>query len=213
MHTYVKTLQRVASRSGPSRILSFDTVHVFKTLQLISKNGHVSRELLCKELQLGEGTIKTLMKHLKIRGLIESSNAGTKMTKKGESFFFELQSTIPRETNLTKCEITLGKYNYAVLVKGMSSAIKSGIEQRDAAIMMGASGATTLLFRNNKFFIPNTDYDAFRNNDQVERQLIDTLRPEEKDIIIIGTDNTSLKRAELAAKKAGLITIMAHEKH
>ena len=32
MHTYVKTLQKVADRYAPSRVLSFDMVHVFKTL-------------------------------------------------------------------------------------------------------------------------------------------------------------------------------------
>jgi len=83
MHTYVKTLQKVADRYAPSRMLSFDMVHVFKTLQLIQENGHVSREKLCEDLGLGEGTIKTLVRHLKMQNLIESTNAGTKMTKKG----------------------------------------------------------------------------------------------------------------------------------
>jgi predicted transcriptional regulator len=58
-------------------MLSYDTVHVFKTLQLIEENGHVSREILCKELELGEGTVKTLMRHLKTQDLIESTKAGT----------------------------------------------------------------------------------------------------------------------------------------
>ena len=88
MHTYVKTLQKVADRYAPSRMLSFDMVHVFKTLQLIQENGHVSREKLCEDLGLGEGTIKTLVRHLKMQNLIESTNAGTKMTKKGRLIFF-----------------------------------------------------------------------------------------------------------------------------
>ena len=61
---YVKTLAKIASRYAPSRILSFDSVHVFIVLQLIEKKGHVSRNLLCKELSLGEGSVKTLVKHL-----------------------------------------------------------------------------------------------------------------------------------------------------
>lgn len=36
-----------------------------------------------------------------------------------------------------KCSIALGKFNYAILLKQLSFAIKSGIEQRDAAIKMG----------------------------------------------------------------------------
>ncbi len=167
MPTYVKTLQNVANRYAPSRVLSFDMVHLFKTLQLIEEHGHVSREVLCEELELGEGTIRTLMKHLKMHNLIESTNAGTNMTRKGNSFFSEILSSIPAETSLSKCSITLGKYNHAVLLKQMSFAVTSGIEQRDAAIKMGASGATTLLFKDSKFVIPRTEYNAPKNEEHL----------------------------------------------
>ena len=213
MHTYVKTLQKVANRYAPSRVLSFDMVHVFKTLQLIQENGHVSRERLCEDLGLGEGTIKTLVRHLKMHNLIESTNAGTKMTKKGNSFFSELLSSIPSEISLSKCAITLGKFNYAVLVKQMSSMIKDGIAQRDAAIRMGASGATTILFRDNKFLIPQTDFDSLKDEHQLSEQMIENLHPQDGDVIIIGSDNYSRMKAEFAAKSAALITIMNHEKH
>ena len=87
MHTYIKTLQNVANytSNGMQSFVSFDMVHVFKTLQLIEVYGHVSREMLCDELELGEGTTRTLMKHLKMQNLIESTNAGTKMNKKGNA--------------------------------------------------------------------------------------------------------------------------------
>ena len=213
MHTYVKTLQKVADRYAPSRVLSFDMVHVFKTLQLIQENGHVSREKLCKDLGLGEGTIKTLVRHLKMQNLIESTNAGTTMTKKGNSFFSGLLSSIPSEISLSKCAITLGKFNYAVLVKQMSSMIKDGIAQRDAAIRMGASGATTLLFKDNKFLIPQTDFDSLKDEHQLSEQMIKNLHPQDGDVIIIGSDNYSRMKAEFAAKSAALRTIMNHEKH
>jgi uncharacterized protein DUF4443/transcription factor-like protein len=213
MHTYVKTLQKVANRYAPSRALSFDIVHVYKTLQLIQERGHVSRDGLCEELELGEGTVKTLLRHLKLQNLIESTNAGTTMTKNGNLFFSELSDSMPREIGLSKCAITLGKYNYAVLVKQMSSAIRSGIEQRDAAIKMGASGATTLLFKENKFLIPRIDYDALKDDHHLSEQLIENLHPQDGDVLIIGSDNRSKKKAEFAAKSAALVTIMSHEKH
>ena len=201
MHTYVKTLQKVADRYAPSRVLSFDMVHVFKTLQLIQENGHVSREKLCEDLGLGEGTIKTLVRHLKMQNLIESTNAGTTMTKKGNSFFSELLSSIPSEISLSKCAITLGKFNYAVLVKQMSSMIKDGIAQRDAAIRMGASGATTLLFKDNKFLIPQTDFDSLKDEHQLSEQMIKNLHPQDGDVIIIGSDNYSRMKAEFAPER------------
>ena len=197
MHTYVKTLQKVANRYAPSRVLSFDMVHVFKTLQLIQENGHVSRETLCEDLGLGEGTIKTLLRHLRMQNLIESTNAGTKMTKKGNSFFSALLSPIPSETSLSKCAITLGKFNYAVLLKQMSSMIKDGIAQRDSTIRMGAFGATTLLFKDNKFLIPQTDFDSLKDERRLSEQMIKNLHPQDGDVIIIGTDNDSKIKAEL----------------
>lgn len=213
MHTYVRTLQKVAMRYAPSRVLSFDMVHVFKTLQLINDKGHVSRENLCKELELGEGTVRTLIRHLKMHGMIESSNAGTKMTKKGSALLSDLLSSLPSETRLSKCKITLGKHNYAILIKDMSYAVKSGIEQRDAAVKIGASGATTLLFKDNRFLIPQTNYDALKGDEELAKQLIQDLQPHEEDVIIIGTDDSSRKRAEFAAKNAALITVLSHEKH
>ncbi|HZA63594.1 MAG TPA: DUF4443 domain-containing protein [Nitrososphaeraceae archaeon] len=188
-------------------------VHVFKALQLMENRGHVSRNLLCQELVLGEGTIKTLLKHLKMHGMIKSTNAGTKMTSKATTIFSELLSYIPEEMNLPKCSIALGKFNYVVLLKQFSFAIKSGLEQRDSAIKMGALGATTMLFKDGKFVMPDTNYDSLKKEPYIYSLLIEKLKPEDRDIIIIGSDDVSEKTAELAAKSAALLTIMNHEKH
>lgn len=83
VHIYVKTLAKIASRYAPSRILSFNLAHLFKALQLMEERGHVSRPLLCKELSLGEGVVRTLLKHLKMKDLIETTNSGTRLTEKG----------------------------------------------------------------------------------------------------------------------------------
>ena len=134
---YVKALAKIASRYAPSRILSFDSVHVFKVLQLIESKGHVSRNILCKELSLGEGSVKTLVKHLKAQGIIESTKAGTTITPIGKRISEQFFSAIPAETILSKCSVALGKFNYAVLLKQYGFALKSGIEQRDARYKNG----------------------------------------------------------------------------
>jgi hypothetical protein len=213
MHKYVKMLENISGRYAPSRVLSFDIVHVFKALQLMENREHVSRDLLCQELGLGEGTIKTLLKHLKMHDMIKSTNAGTKMTSKATTIFSELLSHIPIETNLPKCSIALGKFNYVVLLKQFSFAIKSGIEQRDSAIKMGALGATTMLFKDGKFVMPGSNYESLKKEPYIHRLLIERLKPEENDVIIIGSDDMSERTAELAAKSAALLTIMNHEKH
>jgi predicted transcriptional regulator len=210
---YVKALAKIARRYAPSRILSFDSVHVFKVLQLVESKGHVSRKILCKELSLGEGSVKTLVKHLKAQGIIESTKAGTTITPKGKRMSEQFFSVIPAEMSLSKCSVALGKFNYAVLLKKYGFALKSGIEQRDAAIRMGAIGATSLLFKHNKFVMPSTNYDPLTKEPRTARLLLEKLKPENDDAIVIGSDMEDERRAELAAKNAALTTIMAHERH
>jgi hypothetical protein len=60
-----------------------------------------------------------------MQNLVESFNRGTKMTEKGLSFFSDIRATIPAEMKLSKCSVALGKYNYAVILKNMSSAVNT----------------------------------------------------------------------------------------
>ena len=214
MHTYVKAVKTIASRYAPSRVLSFSEVHVFKALQLMKDNERTSRVLLCQELGLGEGAIKTLIKHLKMNGIIETSNGGTKMTTKGKGICMELTSSIPAETSLPRCSVALGKFNHAVLLKTLGFSIKSGIEQRDAAIRMNAIGATTLLFKDNKLVMPtNPNKDSLKAEPDIRKLLIERLNPAEDDVIIIGSADGGHRTAELAAKNAALMTLVSHESH
>lgn len=211
---HMKTLQKVASRYAPSRVLSFDIVHVFSALQLVDKNRNkASRRILCKELALGEGSVKTMVKHMKMQGLIETSNRGIKMTSKGKTICCELLSSIAGETILPKCSIALGKFNHAVLVKELGFVIKYGIEQRDAAIKIGAIGASTLIFNDNKFVMPagKSNQDPLGKEPEVQRMLLEKLRPKQGDVIIIGSTNNNEKMAELAAKNAALLTLCSYD--
>jgi biotin operon repressor len=179
MHTYVKALTQIASRYAPSRMLSFELVHIFKVFQLLNKKEHVSRALLCKELALGEGSVRTLIKHLKMQGLIHSTTHGTILTEKGKLLSAVLVQSIPAETDMPQCSIALGKFNYAVLLKQAGFAIKSGIEQRDTAINVGFLDAKTPLYKDYKFIMTGTfssfntiDYSAQKDKTNVMEFLI-----------------------------------------
>lgn len=212
MHQVIHLLSKVAQRHAPSRMLSFDLVHVFKTMQMMSQNKKISRTVMMQELELGEGSIKTLVKHLKMHDLVENSNAGMWLTNKGDSLYSKLHAIIPRETDIAKCSIALGKFNHAVLLKNMAYNIKSGIEQRDAAIKAGAVGATTLICKNERLVLPGTGEDLMRNDQKIHLLIMEKLAPEQNDVIIIGSSQNK-KIAEMAAKSAALYTIEDHEKH
>ena len=214
MHTFVEAVTRIATRYAPSRVLSFSEVHVFKTLQLMKDHRRVSRVLLCKELGLGEGAVKTLVKHMKTDDLIATTNGGTRLTSRGKAISNALASSIPAETSLPKCSVALGKFNHAVLLKNLSYAIKSGIEQRDAAIKMNAIGATTLLYKDKKLVMPtNMNQNSLKKEPEIRKHLIEKLKPEQEDVIIIGSSDNDSRTAEMAAKNAALSTLVSHESH
>jgi len=65
-------------------VQTFDIPYIFKTLQLLSKEKFVSRATFGKEIHLGEGTVKTLISHLKEAKIIEITKSGSFLTDKGE---------------------------------------------------------------------------------------------------------------------------------
>jgi len=213
VHLLVKTLENISSRYAPSRILTFNSAHIFKTLQLIEKKGTVSRNLLSSELGLGEGSIKTLIKHLKMEDMIRTTNKGTKMSDKGKSILTKLSLYVGNETDVPECSISIGKFNHAILLKQMKCEISSGIEQRDIAIKNGANGAITLTFENEQFLTVNTNYDSLQNETNIKKLLVDRLNPIDNDIIIICSNDSKYIIAELAAKAAALYTLDNHDKH
>ena len=212
MHNVVKLLAKVAERYYPSRVLSFEPAHIFKALQLIDVNKKASRSLLVGELGLGEGSIKTLVRHLKMNGLVTTSNSGMTLTSKVTALLSKITGATPSEADITESTIAMGRANHAILVKALAEEIGSGIEQRDAAIMIGALGATTLLFHDNRLYTSDKGYDIPINDQKLTLEVIKKLRPENGDVIIIASAENR-KTADLAAKRAALETISHHERH
>lgn len=206
MHHALRLISKVAERNAPSRILSFNQVHVFKTMQMMEKEKKISRSIMMCELDLGEGSVKTLVKHLKVQGLVENSNAGMWLTNKGRTIYAKLQISMPKEITIPKCSISLGKFNHAILLKNMSYNIKSGIEQRDEAIKAGAIGATTLIFKHKRLEIPGTGEDITKSDPKTYSLIMKTLEPEENDVIIIASSQNK-KIAEMAVKSTALYTL------
>jgi hypothetical protein len=184
---------------------------VFKALQLLCLEKFVSRSKFCKELHLGEGAIKTLILHLKDAKMVDTTKSGTYLTVKGkkfsESLFSEsLNKVIKNECKLNKSKITPSKYNHALILKNYSNAIKTGLEQRDYAILYGSSGCMTLLYRNDQFVFPGEDRDCLEDDLNIRAKLYENLNPEEGDVIIISSSDDPFV-AEVSAKNSALWTL------
>lgn len=187
-------------------MLTFSIPHVFKALQLLSKEKFVSRATFGKEIHLGEGAIKTLISHLKEARMIETTKSGSFLTDNGEKFTKQIQKVIPNECKIKKCSVVRGKNNHAIILKNYDFSIKSGLEQRDYAILYGSTGCTTILFKENRFVFPGESKDCFRKDEKTKKHILENLSPEEGDVIIISSANDPFV-AEISAKNSALWTL------
>jgi len=209
MSKALAVLERAAAKLAPGRAPYFMEAHLVKTLMTIETEGPIGRVKLSKTLGLGEGTMRTLIRHFENEGLVETSKAGITLTKSGKNIASSLKSRISEQIDVPRSSLTVGLYNVAVLVKNVAQAVKGGVEQRDAAIKMGASGATTLSYSHGKLRMPMVDEDVFRDSPIIREALVLKFKPLEGDVIIIGSaDDRST--AQLAALAAALETIKRH---
>ena len=199
----LEVIERVTRKIAPGPAPSFNEAHVVKALELIGKYGIVGRIRLSKELGLGEGTTRTLLKHLKNEGVTRSSRSGISFSEEGKKLFSDLRSKLSEGVDVPSSPLTVGSFNIAILVRDSAQAVGSGMEQRDIAIKSGASGATTLVFSGNKLSMPTGEQNVSESMPMLHAELVTKLNPNENDVIIVGSGENR-KLAEIGAKMAAI---------
>jgi DNA-binding Lrp family transcriptional regulator len=179
----IKLLKKMASKTAPGRSPDITQAHLLYTL-LILNNFRISRKQLAIELNLGEGTVRTMLSRLQDEDLIEINRNGVTLSPIGEGFLKSINSLIKCK-KLPSTDLTVDDFNFAVLVRRASYCVHIGVEQRDQAIIHGASGATTLIYHENVWLIPGLDQVVDVN---IQNSLRD-FNPEQGDIAIIGSSN------------------------
>lgn len=173
---------------------------------MIDAEGPVGRIKLSKITGLGEGPVRTLTKHLENKGLIVTSREGIRLAEAGKKLTSDLRLYIGKKTKIPPTTLTVGPRNIAILVKNASHLVKAGVEQRDAAIKIGALGATTLIFNRGKLRMPDAGEDVSPKDSKVNNLLISELQPSDNDVVIIGSANDE-STAEIGALAAILETL------
>lgn len=199
----LEVIERVTRQTAPGPAPSFNEAHVVKALEIIGKCGTVGRIRLSKELGLGEGTTRTLLKHLKNEGVTQSSRSGISFSEEGKKLFSDLRSKLSEGVEVPSSPLTVGAFNIAVLVRDSAQAIGSGMEQRDIAIKSGASGATTMVFSGDKLSMPKCVEDVSESTSSLHDEIVTKLNPNENDVIIVGSGETR-ELAEIGAKMAAI---------
>lgn len=134
---------------------SFSDFHVVRAL-LILWQGRIGRKKLVRALGIGEGSVRTILKKLRMDSLIKSDALGQELTARGKRIADKYLSkfTLPQEFHSSEFQ---GRFKALIIVHDSSQKIGTGIEQRDIAIFAGAKGAIILLYEKGRIRFPTRD--------------------------------------------------------
>lgn len=185
-----------SSDMGPKPL--FDELEIFRTLKLVGENEPVGRKKLARKLDLGEGSMRTILARLKDENYVSSTAQGHVLTEKGRQ---ELEKRSREILEISVEDLTVGDVDVAVLVEDASEKVDTGIEQRDEAIKAGAEGATTLIYRDDRLRLSDSETSV---EEGIESKLLESFHLSEGDLIIIGTANNreDAERGALAAAES-----------
>ena len=193
-------IENIVRQKAPGPSTTFSMFHIFYALELMAAKP-IGRNKLAEKLNVGEGAIRTIISRLKDGGLIVTSKEGCRLTDKGADIWEKIEEIFPKRIEIERTPLTTAEYNYAFLVKNSGHKVKSGIEQRDAAIMGGARRAVVIVSKNGHLMIESVSKSIENDFPEASNKIFKDLKPEENDVIVIaGADNPlKAKRGAFAA--------------
>lgn len=200
----VSALMRLAESGGRGPSPSFTRAHFFLAFLTIGDRRTIGRQALARQAGLGEGAVRTVLKRLRDFGYAEAEASGCSLTKSGRTVHAKLRERLSTTVPLGQTGLTVGDEQAAIRVSGGARRLQSGIEQRDSAIMVGASGATTYAIEGHRFTVPmgSSDCEADFPSPVWER-LKRELSPREGDVIVLCGADDAMK-AGIGALSAAL---------
>ncbi|MFH0816545.1 MAG: DUF4443 domain-containing protein [Methanobacteriota archaeon] len=160
----------------------YATYHLLWALFLVSENARVGRKRLAKLMGMGEGTCRGVLRELDDRGLVSVSKGGISLSRRGNRMMSGLP-VVHGELGLGP--LALSTCGHGVAIRDHARFVRSGLEQRDAAMLAGAVGATALVFDKGALRFPDgrkldEDYEADA------ALLVHLFKPGEGDVLVIG---------------------------
>ena len=166
---FINLIQNIFFMVG--NIPNFTKIDILRCFLRFKKN--IGRQELAKDLELGEGTVRTILKILKSKNLLEQTKKGHFLSKKGEEALNQVYGCIsmPKSIMLRDFYPDFKKIGVqAVNVSGLKEIYRL----RDIAVKSGAEGAVILKF-DGRLYAPDSDYEQdytqleeyfdFRDND------------------------------------------------
>ena len=198
----VHELTDLVGSSAPGPAPSFTGPHILLAFLTIAGSSYVGRKTLANKSGLGEGAVRTILKKLKEGGYVGIIRSGCYLTRSGKALSKSIHTGMSDVVPIPKSDLTMGENQAVLILRGAGKNVRSGIEQRDSAIRIGAAGATTYVMKSGRFTIPGGSSNCEKDYPgRVWPYLRRNLSPRNEDAVILcgATDEVSAKLGALAA--------------
>jgi len=169
-------------------------------LLALKLEGPIGRYRLKDILDLSEheGIVRLMLSRLQSNGSISTSKIGCSLKKKGFSHLRDLLKNycILDVKHLDVGSLTKAPHNAVAHIKAGANKAVSIVRHRDAAVRVGAEGATIVFFNNGILTVPNVYEDLLTTYPEIANLLIQSFHPEDGDAFIIGFSNNKWKALE-----------------
>lgn len=169
-------------------IPNFSRMDILRCFLRFNKN--ISRKNLAKELELGEGTIRTILNVLKSKKFLNSTKKGHFLSNKGNEMLKQISASVSTPNMITMQGLYPNLRKVGILVRNIPN-LKGMYKLRDMAVKSGAEGALILKF-NGRLYAPESGYE------QDYRELKEIFEFKENDALVIAF-SARKRQAEIGA--------------
>jgi DNA-binding MarR family transcriptional regulator len=187
-----QSLEESTGKKAPGPSTTFSVFHLFLAMDLMAQKP-IGRNKLAEKMLVGDGAIRTIIGRLKDMGLINIAKEGCSLTPKGQKTWHKIGAIFPQRVEILKNELTFSDFNYGFLVKNRGQIIKTGIEQRDMAIIAGAKSALIAVCKKGKLTVHSVTEDLQKDYPKAANIILKDLAPKENDVVIIASADSNLK--------------------
>ena len=198
----LSSLLQISERPIQGPPASFERAHLLLAFITIGESGVIGRQSLAVRSGLGEGAVRTVIKKLREDGYAGTTASGCYLTAAGKRVFKSTREKFSPIITLDGSSLTVGDSQVGIAVRGAARNLKAGLEQRDAAVKVGATGASTYIMKSARFAIPGGSSDCEKDfPSKVWPVLREKLSPKNGDAIILcgARDETKAKLGTLSA--------------
>ncbi|HKM51743.1 MAG TPA: DUF4443 domain-containing protein [Candidatus Bathyarchaeia archaeon] len=159
-------------------------------LLAIQDKGYLGRYKLVSIIGLPDGVTRGLLIKLARKGYVKTKKfVGRSLTPKGKKRLTELLAKLNVHAirEIDAGDLRLGPKSVVAHIRDGARSVRSGIEQRDAAIKAGAAGAITVIYHDGKFLLPPDRFDISEKNPIITERFRKEFELLEGDALVIGS--------------------------